>query len=104
MEDFITTEYNIVLKNLEKELKMKQMQTSSGLGTVDSTAAVGTVTRTRRFTGGSAARSAAQTAAEKAAAPVVNQNLTTVASSRTGRTASRLPSAPSLPGTRGGSY
>tara|TARA_R100001510_G_C7655908_1_gene215445 strand:+ start:133 stop:405 length:273 start_codon:yes stop_codon:yes gene_type:complete len=41
MEDFITTEYNLELKNLEKELKMKQMRTSSGTGVVDPTFAVG---------------------------------------------------------------
>ena len=72
MEDFITTEYNIVLKNLEKELKMKQMQTSSGMGVVDSTAAVGS----NRFDGELlAAQTATETAVDVATdSQVVNQS------------------------------
>ena len=71
MEDFITTEYNIVLKNLEKELKIKQMQTSSGMGVVDSTAAVGS----NRFDGPSPAQTATETAVDVATdSQVVNQS------------------------------
>ena len=103
MEDFITTEYNIVLKNLEKELKMKQMQTSSGMGVVDPTAAVGS----NRSGGSPIAQIATQTAVDIVTAPpVVNQNLANVAPVSTGTSfaAPSITAAPSIPSGGGGGY